>query len=375
MAYSVAANYASAMLTQLKDIANGNAPSLKITPVGFLRALAEHNSAAKIIEQGYMKDGHIRDVRVAYQQRGIESNVDDTDDCDIDVIPSYNEFTTSMSMFSKLSIYIDDKTIGRYVSDASSSVKVGQPSTLLMKEHLDTIIQQANAVFQKANRNLLTKVAANIGVNIATGNNSAKSINIPIDITEQPLNTGISEVLDDFDNNEFSGKPIIITAGIFNKYQRRLQGSGLNMGGIDITKFDNDYEYYLDQISQQVLGTNQALVLADGSVYFIGDYNRYVGDFAGDKLISFNFTMQLPVVESVTGKSLSFFKVDAKLMRIACPTTVDVGPYGVPTEVNEGWQLILSKYYDLVQQPSDAYAASDRLYGNNGTLRYLFTNS
>jgi hypothetical protein len=48
---------------------------------------------------------------------------------------------------------------------------------------------------------------------------------------------------------------------------------------------------------------------------------------------------------------------------------------GTPTLLNRGWQVILSKRYNLWVQPTDAYASGDELEGTNGTLKYFITNT
>jgi len=60
---------------------------------------------------------------------------------------------------------------------------------------------------------------------------------------------------------------------------------------------------------------------------------------------------------------------------IDCPTVVDVN--GVPTTVNRGWQVILSKEFALWVQPASTneYAAGDELYQTNGTLLYEISNN
>ena len=62
-------------------------------------------------------------------------------------------------------------------------------------------------------------------------------------------------------------------------------------------------------------------------------------------------------------------------MRINCPTTIAAAPYAGTQAIKEGWKLMISKMFDMINIPTDAYVGTDRLTGNNGTLRYVITNS
>jgi hypothetical protein len=70
---------------------------------------------------------------------------------------------------------------------------------------------------------------------------------------------------------------------------------------------------------------------------------------------------------------LNDLQLDMQLKYIDCPTTIDLN--GVPTAVGRGWQVILSKYFQLFTMPANLYAAGDELAGTNGTLRYVATNN
>ena len=96
---------------------------------------------------------------------------------------------------------------------------------------------------------------------------------------------------------------------------------------------------------------------------------------------TFLFTLELPLVDSLGGTELQSFKFDAQLRHIDCPTQVQIGGQvdseGEPvlTSVDRGWVLDLMANYGQFNITNDAYASTDRLTGNNGTLRYSATNS
>jgi hypothetical protein len=70
---------------------------------------------------------------------------------------------------------------------------------------------------------------------------------------------------------------------------------------------------------------------------------------------------------------LGMLNIDFQLKEIDCPQETTVGYE--ETTLGAGYSLIMSKRFALWQVPSDAYLSTDRLTGNNGSLRYTATNS
>jgi hypothetical protein len=70
---------------------------------------------------------------------------------------------------------------------------------------------------------------------------------------------------------------------------------------------------------------------------------------------------------------LGMLNIDFQLKEIDCPQETTVGYE--ETTLGAGYSLIMSKRFALWQVPSDAYQSTDRLTGNNGSLRYTATNS
>ena len=240
MAYSVAENYASALLHHLGDVANGNDPGKKITPPGFLRSLNENNFAGTVINEGYEENGHIRNARISYMPRFPESLVGTTESCDPDIVPWYNEITTDITKYVELGIYIDDRTIARYVEAASRTVNVGAPAAPgVMQEHLDAVKNAANALFTKMNRILLAKQELAWGTNVANAT-TTKTVNFNDDTNVNLFTEGLGEILDDYQLNEGQGTPIIVGGGLFNKYVMQQKAKGIAQNGINTAGFEAD---------------------------------------------------------------------------------------------------------------------------------------
>lgn len=132
--------------------------------------------------------------------------------------------------------------------------------------------------------------------------------------------------------------------------------------------------FFFDKDTQSIWGQDTVGLLAPGSVKFIGR-NKYLGAYAGQRGNSFFTTLPLPVQEFGCNLDdcLRDLVFDLQLKYIDCPTEVEIN--GVPTTVNRGWQVIVSKSYGLWVQPTNAYASGDELEGTNGTLKYFITNT
>lgn len=372
----MANGYVVNLLKHIAQVAGGATPSNKITPTGFLQGLIENGGTPQeVINQGTMDaSGHVRDMKIKIAKRGVEQDVVDTDDCDIEVVPSYTEATVSLDYFSKMAIFISDDVIAKYEQEASQSVIIGQPATPFMREHLDSIVRQLTGFFQKVDDNLMGAMATNFGVNIRTGLSTASTLNISKDLSVSPLGGGIGRIIADAQLNEMSGVPWIVGAGNMHLYEVEQMAKGINNFGVDTSKFQNAYKFFYDPKAVTKWGANHIGVFEPGSVLLL-ERNRNLGFKAGEKGTSFFFTMTPPLVDSIGSKHLGMFRLDCQLKYYDCPTEVNVGYTDVPTTIDRGWVLTVSKPYGLWTLPAGGYDASDRLYGANGTLRYNVTNT
>ncbi len=310
----MATGFCPALLTNIEAVAESNAPSRKLHIAGFLAALfCCQNSAVNPINQ--TNDGaHTRPLTVKYRVRPTLTSVQYEDDCDINRIPAYLEWNVGTPTHVQSSFFLDEATLQQYCRDASNMRTAG--STSVTDEVYGLILEHANILMKAINRVTVTQMATQFGTNIQTGSALGKVINI--------------------------------------------------------TKTAD--QYVLDNGIQQIWGQNSVAVLAPGSVKFIGR-NKYQGAFAGQKGTSFFMTMPLPVNEFGCNLDdcLRELVFDVQLKYIDCPTSVTVN--GAAQTVNRGWEVIISKEFALWVQPTNAYAASDELYGTNGTLKYFFENA
>lgn len=369
--------FAPYLLKHSKAVFQGIAPSEKITPVGYTRMLLE-NTKPNIVSSGIDDgSGHIKDVRIKYRTRLPKGKSQTTDNCDIDARPAYSEQTITATMFRKYAVLLEDETISKYEQEASKLLDASgnlKGTTSLMNEQWAVIMETINGLMGDINDDLVTKQVTNFGVNQTNGLATAKTVNFPLSTATNVLTSGMTMLMADARANEFDiNKAVIVGAGLIDNYYlqhlNRAVGmgeNGVNQNQLALPKFYHDFE------CASAWGANQFGIFEKNAVQLI-DINRYVGFKAGNKGGDFFGTLTVPVLDAQG--NMSMFTFDIQLTYIKCPTELVIGGYGDPQTVNRGWALIISKSFDSFNIPADAYHADDRLYGNNGTLRYTATNA
>jgi hypothetical protein len=369
------------LLLTSKQVFQGANPSTKITPPGYLKMLLANgvpNIVSSTIDDG---SGHIRDVKIKYRPRTTPGHSGTVDDCSIQASPVYKEMSIPALSFRKVGIFIDYATIAQYEKEASTTVMVGRPAPPqgILMETYNAIVESANGLFGDIDNDLLTIQAAAFGKNVTNGLNTAKTVNFPLSTATNPLTQGMTMLMTDVMDNEI--KPtdyVIVGNGLINNVYMQQQFNTQN------TK-DQNYPsitptFYWDPYTTAKFGANQFGVFEKNAVQLV-NINKFNGFIGGDKMSTFLFTLQLPVVDSSGSTLLQSFKFDAQLRHIDCPTEVQIGGAvdgeGDPvlTSVGRGWVLDLMANYTQINIASDAYDTDDRLTANNGTLRYTATNS
>lgn len=366
--------FCPALLRNINDIAEGNAPGKKMQIAGFLAALfcCQNSTVSPINDQ--FNGANFQGLTVKYSKRPVLSDVSTTDDCSIDRIPGYLEWNVPALGFRKHSFYVPDNTLQQYCIDATATQSAGRPPTTVMKEIYDRIVESANIVMKSINVDLVTQMATKFGVNVTTGQSNGKVINVNDDGNKMVLDNGIVDLMRDLQENEICGDPCLVGGGLWAAWKAAQMLQCCSSAGMDMSKAPLP-RLFFDKDSQQIWGPNTAAILAPGSVKFIGR-NAYQGPFAGQRGMSFFTTLPLPVDEFGCNLDdcLRDLIFDMQLKYIDCPTQV-TGPGGGTITVNRGWQVIISKRYALWVQPPDAFSPTDELYDTNGTLKYFLTNT
>jgi hypothetical protein len=370
----MALGYCPAVLQHMKFIIGENAPEHKITPSGFLKANLEKGANATPIQDSLSlanTAGHIKDLRLKYYNRTVPSQMATADNCDIDLVQAYSEITIDTTSIVKFGLHFNDSTIAKYCDEASRSVAIGSAPTPFMEEHLAGLMAAMNGFVSKIDQTLLGQVVW--GKNAVTGNNSAVSVNFNDDANANLFTEGYTKLLNDYAFNEGQGTPIVVGSGLINaamiqsKIPALTQYSPLNNGA-----GANQFDYYFDINAATSFGTNEFGVFMPGTFGMV-ELDRYRG-FRAKKLGTSTFwNMAIPLNMPGADGILPLMHIDFQLKELDCPQESTVG-YETVT-LDAGYSLIMSKRFALWQVPNDAFQASDRLTGNNGSLRYTATNS
>jgi hypothetical protein len=344
-----------AILTGLEMVAGLNDPQLKQTPVGATVALSQpENQSAEILSvYGGNKTGQAKQVRIKYMPRATKDTIKTTADCEAGDPVEYIEDETTLDIYVQADIKLSMDEIRVFCEEASSAV-AGLPVPYNLREVTKRILNVQNALRQKINDAVVTKLLNGFGVNATTGVNTATQIPV-INLGSTgivggaPVLTGIQTILSDFSENELNGTPIIIGKGNFEKFDLATNKYGLQNSGVDFSNIDQDYKFFVDKAVNTIIGANQLVVMGEGSAQFLS-WNKYVGNYAGTFGAATLFTIPDALVPNLM--------YDAKFEFDTCSDT-----FLLRLSVNAGVYIL----------PTDAYGTYDDLQGTNGLLRYEAT--
>jgi hypothetical protein len=364
---------ANALLIASREAFRGATPIAKVTTPGFLQYLLS-NGRPEISSYKDDGSGYMRDVKIRYRQRGIPGQTVTTDDCSVQVRPAYLEYEVPATQFRAMGICFEDDLIARFETDALAQMSIGNPQmTGVMKDVYEAIIEQANGFFADINNDLLALQAASFGKNIVPGNNTARTVNFPLDATENNLTTGMTLVQSDAMMNEVRlAGASVIGSGLVNNYFLQQNAKSAAQNGLDTSRQFMP-NFFFDPYALAGWGANQFGLFEKDAVQFVNTC-RFRGAKAGQKGSDFFMTLKLPIIDSLGQGSLGAFEFDVQLTYRTCPGEVVIAN-GEPVTMQRGWNVILMSSYQTVNIPANSYAATDRLYGVNGTFRYTASNT
>jgi hypothetical protein len=344
-----------AILTGLEMVAGLNDPQLKQTPVGATVALSqpENQSVELLSVYGGNKTGQAKQVRIKYMPRATKDTVKTTADCEAGDPVEYIEDDTTLDIYVQSDIKLSMDEIRVFCEEASTAV-VGLPVPYNLREISKRILNVQNAMRQKINDAVVTKLLNGFGKNSRTDSNASVSIPVISNgatgiVSGAPIWTGIQTILSDFTDNELNGTPIIIGKGNFEKFDLGTNKYGLQNSGVDFSNINQDYKFFVDKAVNTIVGSNQLVVMGEGSAQFLS-WNKYVGNYAGTFGAATLFTIPDALVPNLM--------YDAKFEFDTCTDT-----FLLRLSVNAGVYIL----------PTDAYGTYDDLEGTNGLLRYTAT--
>lgn len=367
---------AQALLISTLEAFKGAAPSQKLRAPGYLQYLLGNNKPDIVSQSKDDGSGYIRDVKIRYRTRGVAGQSTTVDDCSIQGKPVFKEYTVPATSFRALGLAFEDDMIAQFERDALATTNLGTPSSQIMKDILDAVVEKATGLFADINNDCLAIQSANFGKNASTGSNAAKTINFPLSNATNDLSTGMTEVMSDMLKNEMKQDgACIVGSGVVANYYMQQPAKAADQSGVDTSQLILP-KFYFDPYAQAGIGANKFALLEKDAVQFVNTC-RFRGAKAGQRGNSFYATLRLPMVDSIGQAGMIGFEFDMQITFRECPGELQIGvpsEGNPPVQMGRGWNVILSSSYLPVFIPNDAYEATDPMVNVNGTLLYTATN-
>jgi len=279
-----------------------------------------------------------RTVRIYYLQRAIQSQINDT--CSVACTGDFDDFCETTFACTT------DKCYEWQVSrDDFQRVCAGTEKEFAQR----LLMSKFDAFAREINEANLATMNANFGENARTGNNLTVAINVLTVANNDPVAVGLLTVDQDYrEFNEYCGMPLIVGQGNWARYNKVLDSSCCNDGGIDYADLVNKtgFGFFLDTQAIAAWGANQIGVFAPGTHQFV-QYNRTNSETIFEVSPLSAYTR---MIDPVTGINYDFTVIFDDCAR--------------------EWYFKLETCFDLFVPPTDQYNASDPQEGTTGSLRY-----
>lgn len=322
-----------AIQTSMIEIYKANTMSSRRTHVGFLQAIKSpvNTSGIKImpLDDG---SGKIREVRIKGIVRGCEDDIEEELPVDCtpekfaepweDIISNFNPLASPAFGFSE-----DDM---RRLCEGDDAYRAS-----IINAHLDPFMR-------KLNKLLITNQNANFG-NFYDGTNAVHPVDL-LKVNGDPIYLGEAQILEEIENLEFSGKPLVIGSGNLGRYIRQVGIGCCNDGGLDLSQAGNML-FYRDKYVEDIIGSNEFIALIPGFLQLV-TLNKYKGAYRKENDVFSHTTF----VDPWTG-----LEIDMKVHYDDC---------------TEEFYMQFFTQWKLVRIPTKAIAYCDELYGFNGSLNF-----
>ena len=217
--------------------------------------------------------------------------------------------------------------------------------------------KKLNALYAAVNSDIVTELAANFGNHWSTGVNTP--VQVPLIDTDGGANYwGEMEILNEFEDMETLGRPILISTGRLREYAKLTKIACCNDRGQNL---DNaaDFAYYRDgQVDQTIAATSNIIALAPGASQLI-TRNNFVGQF--EKFDGNN--AKTTVTDPVSGLSL-----DMSVFYNWCENPDDQDATARST-----WVITWSLDFGIFTIPTDLMPVGSDWEGVNGILHFQGT--
>ena len=359
MSYAIggAAGYCEKLLTDLAEVNPANDPQLKSAGVGAVQALldAENRQGTSItqVDQG---NGHIRELRIKWLQRGSTADVVTGDAaCSQANAKPYFEDEFFPTQRRTISIGLDLDNVRRFCDAESRRVNVGPVS--VVQNHLTRVLTQLHPLRVAMNNVVISQIATYFGGVSASSSVTTVSGAIALDLflnnnERKAISSGYLTMLGVFQDAELMGTPITFGGGLWRDYNNYMEFGCCNDGGFDFGQMSGNpgYKFYFDKYvgTASGIGTNEFVAFAPGTLQ-LGMYNENRGSFQGTIDNVTYFLLPDPVIPGLV--------YDARLIEDGCNKQLTL--------------QVSTPYFDVWGQPTAAYAGTDNLAGTTGVFNML----
>jgi hypothetical protein len=352
-----------AILTGIEEILNPNNPSNIMTPVGGVQALLDpENRQGVTIEQlGQGGNGHRKQVRVAYKQRAIPSEITNTKTCDDGTEKPRLEEVVDVNLHAQQIIKVDEATVRLLCDTYSSLVRI--PVAMrdrdgnaiayrgILKEMAENLLMDLDAMRQKINQSFLSAIGLNFGKYV--GGATVKSFPVIKSADHAIVLTGFNQWKQELKKIGMNGTPLVFGGGNIDLAVMSAELGCCNSAGQDLSLIGkyNGFKFYEDYSDMNTyFGHADAFGMFLPKMAQIVTFNKYVGSFAQQIGSMDRGTMPDPKLPGLS--------YDIRLK---------------PSECDEDYNLYVNLDYDFYFAPLDMFKAGDRLNGINGVLKGIAT--
>ena len=160
-----------------------------------------------------------------------------------------------------------------------------------------------------------------------------------------PRTRAIANMIDEFDQGAFNGKPNLIGATELNKFVRMITYGTGNAAGQDVGALANEFNFFYDRFLEGVFGQDEFLMIAPGVSQLL-TWNRYVGSY---QKVSNTFEHST-IVDPMTG-----IRFDYKMHYNDCTDHYYI-------KLQQNWELFIT--------PDDGDDSCADTFGVNGLWNY-----
>jgi hypothetical protein len=223
---------------------------------------------------------------------------------------------------------------------------------------LTAIQDMIRAMIKTIDARIITSFNAARG-NTSAGNSTAISARAFSDYANLVASPAIMDaIMDEFYKLDTTGRPIIVGGGLLGQYVRAAGLGCCNNFGQRVDSFTGDAAIFTDtNFTASTLGgaagANDIFVYPAGTVQFL-DWNLANGSTVpmGDGVLVSSTLLEIPLGEQEN------FTVELDINYVAC---------------DKVWNITLTKFFGLMNIPTDLYEAGHDLAGVNYMLRFTPT--